>query len=132
MKKTVQNKQNKTNKIAALYPSMREKKRYVVFEVISDHNSNNHPVSMQKVYVAIKSGLQKYLGTLHYAQAQVMFLPQLSSQNNGTIKGVIRIDHAYDHQLRACFCLIDEIEKTKVIIRSILSTGVIDKAKKSL
>jgi RNase P/RNase MRP subunit POP5 len=111
-----------------LYPTQLEKRRYVVFEMLAEQNCDGSKISIMSAAKAINDTLLYYCGKVQYAKTQLQYLPQLSTAT----AEVFRVNNGYEQYLRASFCMIDEIEKTKVIIRSALSTGILDKAKKCI
>ena len=113
--------------MAALYPSQLEKRRYVAFEVLAEQQ-----IQINLAAKAVKDAFLQYVGKLQYAQAQLQYLSPLSVSNSTSCAGIFRANNGFDNYLRASFCMVDEIEKTKVIIRSMLSTGILDKAKRCL
>ncbi|MBI5393332.1 hypothetical protein HZA96_05675 [Candidatus Woesearchaeota archaeon] len=121
MHKKTTNKVFPAASIAPLYSSQLENRRYVAFEMIAEKQ-----IQVQLAAKAVQNAFLQYVGKLQYAQAQLQYLSPLATSTGG----IFRVNGKYDHYLRASFCMVDEIEKTKVIIRSMLSTGILDKAKK--
>ena len=68
--------------------------------------------------------LTLYIGKIHIAQSNIQLITHKDN------KGIIRINNIYDHHLRAAFCMLEEVENKKIIVRSLLSTGILEKAKK--
>lgn len=103
----------------ALKPSHREKKRYIVYEV---SNSSN----MFHTQQALVKRLEQLLGIFMSAQAGIM---PLTFSNN---RGILRVNHTAVDYIKACFTMIDELAEKPLQIKSILVSGVINKAKSQL
>ena len=104
-----------------LLPSLKEKKRYVAFEVISKEKLN-----FNQVKKTIEEALLKYIGLLGASKAGMQILSE-KYQNN---KGLIRINHKFTGYLKASFTLINKIENQKAIVRSLGASGILKKAEK--
>jgi len=102
-----------------LLPSLKEKKRYVAFEIISKEN-----ISYNQAKKTIEEALMKYIGLLGTSKAGLKVLKEKYSQN----RGLARVNHKFVGYLRAAFTLIDKINNKKVIARSIGSSGILKKA----
>ena len=94
-----------------LLPSLKEKKRYVVFEVISE--SNSYPEK------EIKDAFLKLFGEIGLSEAGLIFLRN-KYQNN---RGIIKVNHKNVDRLRASFCILK-----KPIIKSVGTSGTLKKA----
>ncbi|MBS3108692.1 hypothetical protein J4409_02370 [Candidatus Woesearchaeota archaeon] len=102
--------------IKSILPSLREKKRYLAYEVISDKSINERIAKN-----AINSYILKFLGELNYAKAGVMFL---NFRNN---KGVIKTAHNYVNEVKTAIALIDNIENNPVNVKSLYVSGSLSK-----
>lgn len=109
-----------TTKIKPLLPSLREKKRYLVFEVISKEQI----ASNAKISEAIMQSCHDFMGDLGMARAGIMILPD---KYKGA-KGIIRVGHRYVNELRASLALIQKIDNQEVIVRSCGLSGILKKA----
>ncbi len=96
----------------SLIPALREKKRYLVFEVISDRDASN-------VTEAIRETMIRLFGEIDVSKAGLMFL---ESKNN---RGVIRVAHNYVDKLKAALVMTN-LENT--ILRSVYVSGILNKA----
>ncbi len=101
-------------KLKTLIPSLREKKRYVAFEVISSKK-----VSSSTIKKSIETSCLSYLGTLNYGKAGIMFLADKYSNN----KGILRVETKHVNELKACLALIKDNT-----VRSLGTSGVLNKA----
>ncbi len=102
-----------------LLPSLKEKKRYVAFEVISKERFN-----FNQVKKTIEEALFKYIGLLGTSKAGMQILPEKFKQN----KGLIRINHKFTDYLKASFTLINKINNKKAVVRSLGTSGILKKA----
>ncbi|MEK6868122.1 MAG: Rpp14/Pop5 family protein [Nanoarchaeota archaeon] len=102
-----------------LMPTLRERKRYLAFEVLAKKEC-----SWNAVKQAVRAVLQKYVGIDGAAKAGVLFV------KNNKNKAVLRVAHTSLNTVRAAFVFITEIEKQKVIVKSIGASGMLHKAVK--
>ncbi len=103
----------------ALVPSLRERKRYVAFEVISRHN----PAKEDAMKALYESAAQAF-GELGTAKMAMKFI---SDKWSGS-KGIVRINKDSVNQMKAVFCLVDNVKGNPVIIRSLGVSGTLKKA----
>jgi len=97
-----------------LLPSLKEKKRYVAFEVMSEKT-----LKFEFVTNEIVNEITNYIGKLGYEKMGLIFLKDWS--NN---KGIVRVNNKYVDNLKASFVLID---KTNFMIRSLMVSGTLKK-----
>lgn len=108
-----------------LLPSLREKKRYVVFEVISDQIFELAPVQQE-----IEKSYLRLFGEVGLSKAGLIFLHE--KYNANTQRGIIRVSHKNVDNLRSAFAITKNINGKNTIIRSIISSGILNKAAKQL
>jgi len=106
--------------LKSLLPSLREKKRYVVFEIES-----KRPVSFSSIRIAIERSLISFLGEFGLAKAGVIFPSDFKSQ-----RGILRVSHTSVHLVRAALSLIANINKEPVIVKTIYTSGVLLRARR--
>jgi ribonuclease P/MRP protein subunit POP5 len=111
------------NKIKPILPSLREKKRYLAFEVLSEEKIPNP----QGVIQAIQKACQEYLGAMGMANAGIIILQD--TYNKDLQRGIIRVSNKMVDHLRAALCFVKEIDNKKVIVRSVGVSGILKKAK---
>ncbi|MEW5896780.1 MAG: Rpp14/Pop5 family protein [Nanoarchaeota archaeon] len=102
-----------------LLPSLKQKKRYVVFEIIS-----KKVFSFEEIKEEVDKALLTFLGELGVAKSSPMLIKE-KSQNN---KFIIKVNHKYTDELKSALILIKRIKNTPVIICSIITSGTIKKA----
>ena len=101
-------------KLKALLPSLREKKRYVAFEVMEK-------ASPDAVRKAIESSCLSYLGELNYGKAGIMFLADEFKDD----RGILRVEVKHLNDLKACLALTKDFQ-----VRSLGTSGILNKAEK--
>lgn len=110
----------KGTKIKRILPSLREKKRYVAFEVISDQKLNRDEVNE-----AIFDANLGYLGELDCAKANL----SIFGYDEKAKKGIIKVNNHYIDYVKASLALIKRIKNSKVIIKTIGVSGILKKLK---
>lgn len=105
-----------------LLPSLRQKKRYILFEIISDKKFSSKEVESE-----VGQALLSFLGQLGVAKAGPMFLNEQFDQEKQKL--VLKIDHKYVKEAKAALTLIKKIKNTEVIIKSLAVSGMINKLK---
>ena|SRR3989338_7314493 len=106
-----------------LLPTLKEKKRYLAFEVMSDKFINFNLVSR-----AVQNSALSYIGSKGAAQAGIWLLNDKYKNN----KGLIRISNRNVDDLKAALALIKDIDGNEVIVRSLGISGILNKAEKYL
>lgn len=108
-------------KIKAILPSLREKKRYLAFEIISKQK-----VSASGASEAIWNEMLALNGKLGAAKAGIQF-PKFNEKNQ---RGIIRVNHKWTDNLKSALALIKEIENKRVIMQSLKTSGAINKVER--
>jgi len=111
-------------KLKPILPSLREKKRYLVFEVISKKQIDD----VSAIYDAVHSSAIELLGNLDTSKAGIMFLKDKYNQN--LQRGLIRVNNRYVDHLRSALLMIEKINNDDVIFRSVGVSGILNKAEK--
>ena len=109
-------------KLKPVLPSLREKKRYLVFEVISKERIK----SAEDVSSAIWNASLQFLGKLGTARAGIMSLN--NKWNTELQKGIIKVSHKHVDAVKAALIFADKVNNTDVIFRSIGVSGILRKA----
>lgn len=110
--------------IKPVLPSLREKKRYLTFEILSKSKIKD----FSQVSGAIWNDLLSFIGELGAAKAGIIIMQDKYNANNQ--KGIIRVNHKYVDKLRASLSLVKQIDGKEVIIRSLTVSGMLNKAAK--
>jgi len=112
------------SKLKPILPSLREKKRYLAFEIVSKSKIKD----FSAVSRAIWTSLLSFEGELGAAKAGIWLLPD--KYNEKTQRGIIKVTHKHVNSLKASLALIKNIENQDVIVRSLVSSGILNKATK--
>ena len=106
----------KAQKLKPLKPSLREKNRYLAYEVISKEK-----MSKNQTEKLIYNGLLRLLGELSIAKAGLMFI---KFNDN---KGIIKVNNKYVNHLKSALALI---KQSNLIIKSLGVSGILKKTQK--
>jgi|SRR3989344_2591664 len=110
--------------IKPILPSLREKKRYVAFEVISESKK----FSFSDVSKALWGSIISFFGELEFAKAGVILIA--NTYNPEKMKGLIRVNNKYANHLKASLALVSNVNEQQVIVRALGVSGVVNKALK--
>jgi len=97
-----------------MIPSLRERKRYLAYKVISDKQISN-----EKVSEAVLSAIKDFLGVYGMAKAGV-----ISVKNN-----VLRVTHTEVEKVKTALSLINKIDGEMAKVQTIYVSGSLNKAK---
>ena len=106
-----------------LLPSLKQKKRYIVFEIISDKIFTANEVQKE-----VDEALQSFLGRLGISKSSPMFLKERYKDN----KFIIKVNHKYVDECISAVILMRKIKTTPVIIKSMVTSGTLKKVSKYL
>ena len=109
-------------RIKPLLPTLKERKRYLAFEVISDEKLNFNQIASQITYKS-----RELLGNIGAGKAGINVLKETWNQNKQ--RGLIRVNHKWVHQLKSCFLFINKIDGKNAVIHSLGLSGILKKAK---
>jgi ribonuclease P/MRP protein subunit POP5 len=110
-------------KIKPLLPVLKEKKRYIAFEIQSEKQ-----IGFFALAGALSTSCLTLLGELGMAQAGVSILPE--QYNKETKTGVIRVNNKFVHPIKAALAFTSTIQNQPVLIRSLGISGILNKTKK--
>lgn len=110
-------------KLKAIPSSLREKKRYVAFEVLSKDKMHIDAVKM-----AIEDSFKEYTGLLGLSKANLYILNDKWNQEEQ--RGILRVNNKMLENLKASFTLINEIGSKKAVIHAVGVSGILKKAEK--
>ena len=77
---------------------------------------------------AIKSSMLRHVGELGVSEAGLIFMDRLYDPK--TQIGIVRVSNKYVDTLKLSLALIDKINKSNVIVKSVKTSGMINKVKK--
>ncbi len=107
-------------RIKPLLPTLREKKRYIVFEVIS-----KLPHSFEAVSRVIQGSILAFIGVKGAAQAGVIVLKDRFDYAKQ--QWILKVANIYINDLKASLALAKEIGGNKIIIRVKGVSGILKK-----
>ena len=108
-------------KIKPLLPSLREKKRYLAYEVISKSKFDD-PVSVNK---AILTAANELLG--HLGMSKAGMIP-IDVWNENMQRGIMRVNNKHVKELQASLIFVNNIQGKEVIVKSVGASGILRKA----
>lgn len=97
-----------------ILPSSREKKRYVLFEVISEEK-----VFKDEIKNSIYNTALSFLGEDNFAEAGVILVKE----------NIVKVNNKYKNEMILILSLIREVNNKKVKINPLKTSGVIKKLK---
>ncbi len=111
------------NRLKAVLPSLRQKKRYLVVELISESKLtiNNY------VFSQLEHLFRNFLGDVGLANAGIIVFND--SYNPKTQRLLVKVSNKYLDKLRASLCFLTTVAGISVIARSVYASGMISKAK---
>ena len=109
-------------KIKPLLPTLREKKRYLAYEVISKSKFND----AGHVNKAILNAANEFLGNLGMAKAGI--IPINDKWNESTQRGILRVNNKHVDNLKASLIFVRNIDGKEVIVKSVGASGILRKA----
>jgi len=110
------------SKIKPLLPSLREKKRYLAYEVISKSKFND-PVHVNK---AILDAANDFLGNMGMARAGI--IPINDKWNENSQRGIMRVSNKHVDDLKASLIFVKNIDGKGAIVKSVGASGILRKA----
>jgi RNase P/RNase MRP subunit POP5 len=113
-----------SNKVRSIKPSLREKKRYVVFELIT---KDNVKINSFNVKSAIEKCLKDYVGTKGMAGIGFIFLPKFYNEEKNS--GLFRVTTKGLNDVRAGLLFLKNINNIDVIFRIKFVSGILKKAR---
>jgi RNase P/RNase MRP subunit POP5 len=102
-----------------LLPTLKERQRYIVYEVITSG-------AIQDISESLLHKLAEILGVFGMADAGILSI----SYDTTTQTGILRVNHDQVHKVRAALLMITHLGKTQVIIRTRGVSGILKKAKR--
>jgi ribonuclease P/MRP protein subunit POP5 len=108
-------------KIKPLLPSLRDKKRYLAYEVISKYKFQD-PLQLNK---AISGAANEFLGSFGAANAGI--LPIDNKWDKDLQKGIIKVSNKHLDMLKSSLIFIKQVDGKEAIIRSLGASGILRK-----
>ena len=101
-----------------ILPSLRENNRYIKFQINAERKFDAKDIEK-----SLKEGFLTFLGSLELAKSSL----RLISLNKNI--GVVKVNVKYLNKLRAMFTMIEKINNEKVNIKSLKTSGLLNKLK---
>ena len=105
-----------------LPPSMRDRGRYIVFEIISEN-----PVEYQDFSDSLWNSITNFLGEFETADAQLRVLRNLYDSKSQ--RGIIKCRHDMIEQVRTSIAMISIIGESRAVVKVEGVTGTIKSAR---
>ena len=102
-----------------LMPSLRQKKRYLVYDVVSEELLDKKTVENEILNAAVELN-----GRLVLGKAGLVFL---DDWNKNT--GILKVNNKYVDNIKASLCFIRKVNKKEAIIKSKGISGILKKAR---
>ena len=96
--------------MAKLNPALREKKRYVVVEVLGSAECSD-------AFSSVKEQFRRLFGVLEASKAAVSML---KSEGN---RCILRVDRKFVNHLKAAAVMVSEVKGERVVLRSLGASG---------
>jgi len=109
-----------------LLPSLREKNRYIIGEIIAERQSEGQ-LPAKSVENSIKKEYSRLFGELDASYSSMKFIP--SNKNNMII---IKVKHTFVDKIRTVFCALHNVNNVPCTIMSKYVSGVLKKAKSTM
>jgi len=103
-----------------LRPSLKQKKRYVLFEIQAAKT-----FSLPEVSEAIESSLARFLGELGLAKSSPILVKEKWDEKKQRF--VLKVNHKYLDEVKTAVILNKKIKNTPVLIKSIITSGTLKK-----
>jgi ribonuclease P/MRP protein subunit POP5 len=104
-------------------PTLKEKKRYLAFEIVSNSKIKDFKVISEQIMA--KS--LELIGQLGVAKAGVNIISDC--WNPELQRGIIRINHNHVDKIKSALTFVDKIGNEEVVVKSVGVSGILDKAK---
>ena len=104
-----------------LLPALRQKKRYVVFEILADKS-----FSFIEIKDSLEEAMKDFWGQLGLSKAVPMLLKEKFSPEKQRF--IIKVNNKHVDELVSAMILIKKIKNTPVIIKSVITSGILKKA----
>jgi ribonuclease P/MRP protein subunit POP5 len=103
-------------------PSKRQKKRYIVFQIVSEDK-----FGFEEAKKAIVNACFKYLGEFTCEKAKPYIIQNVYIGDKN--RGILRVGHKYVEDIKKAFSMIKKINEKNVMVRPLGISGILKKAK---
>ena len=105
-------------------PSLREKKRYIVYEILSKNK-----IFQKQVEREITKKTHDFLGIYGASEAGIQFLKDWNQEKQ---RGIVRINNKKVDHIKTTMGLINQISEEKVSLNPIKVSGTLKKVRQEL
>jgi len=116
----------KKKKLKSIMPSLRERKRYLAFEFISESKTKDYDT----VFSSIRTYYGRLSGAIGVSEAGLIGLPK--TWDHELQRGLFRVSAKKAEELKAALALVKEVNGKRAMIRSLGASGILKKAKQYL
>jgi len=107
-----------------LLPSLREKKRYLAFEIVSESKIDDFSAVSSQIMVSSKT----LIGEIEAAKAGIIVMGD--KWNKSKQRGIVKVGTKHLKALIASLVMIDKINGKKAMAKSLGVSGMLKKAEK--
>ena len=108
-------------KIKPLLPTLKEKKRYLAFRLITEQEISD----FNKIKESIVANAMNFMGKFNYSKAGIQVIDDCYKNQ----KGIIRINAKYVDEFKSSLLFLKKINDQKIIFQTIGLSGILKKAK---
>lgn len=112
--------------IKGLLPALRERKRYLAFEIISKKPIHD----FKKVSNSIWNACFEFMGVLNCNKAGIIIMKD--KFNISKQKGILRINNKMYNEIQTSLSMINEIEKIPILINTIGMSAILKKCEQNI
>lgn len=102
----------------ALMPTLRQKKRYVAFEILSPEK-----FTAEEIKDTIEKAILQFLGEFGASKASPIFIKERFNYPHF----VLKVNHTSVDEIKAAIIVIKKIKNTPLIIKSVITSGTLKK-----
>lgn len=101
-----------------LLPSLKNRNRYIAFEIIADR-----AFTTEEMDTTVMQAIKNFIGELGVAKALPIVIKEQTTGN----RLVLKVNHKFVNEVKAALTLVNEINRSKVIIKSVTTSGILKK-----
>lgn len=104
-----------------LSPTLKQKKRYVIFEIVADKK-----ISFSEIKEELEKSMKNFWGSSGISKAGPMIMEE--KFNFEKQKFLVKVNHKFVDELKSALILSKSIKNTPIIVKSIIVSGTLKKA----
>lgn len=110
------------SKQKTLLSSLKERKRYLAFEILSEQPINDYMAARDDIVAQTVD----FIGELGTAEAGIWFIDERWDVKNQ--RGLIRVNNCSVDKLKTALSLVEKLNSQRVLVRSLGVSGILNKA----